>query len=147
MTNVINFTGKLCCNFAKKFHSLKYLAWSKTGIVKHIYNNTILCLQVGITERLRNQRPTLVVPPDVFTSVKQIWMGNVLHLETLLVNFLPAPKPFWQRYDFTINKFKHLRPCLCSLSCIETWQGDGHTLKNYRQYSFLSWSCPGYSLF
>ena len=45
-------------------------------------------------ERLRNQRPTLVVPPDVSTIVKEIWIGNVLLLETFLVKFLPAPKPF-----------------------------------------------------
>ena len=45
-------------------------------------------------ERLRNQRPTLVVPPDVSTSVKDIWIGNVLLLETLIVKFLPAPEPF-----------------------------------------------------
>ena len=45
-------------------------------------------------ERLRNQRPTLVVPTDVSTSVKNIWIGNVLLLETFLVNFLPAPEPF-----------------------------------------------------
>ena len=47
-----------------------------------------------IFERLRNQRPTLVVPPDVSTSVKEIWIGNVLLLETFLVKFLPAPEPF-----------------------------------------------------
>ena len=40
-------------------------------------------------KRLRNQRPTLVVPPDVSTSVKEIWIGNVLLLENSLVNFLP----------------------------------------------------------
>ena len=45
-------------------------------------------------ERLRNQRPTLVLPPDLSTSVKEIWIGNVLLLEGFLVNFLPAPKPF-----------------------------------------------------
>ena len=45
-------------------------------------------------ERLRNQRPTLVVPPDVSTSVKEIWIGNVLLLETFLLQFLPAPEPF-----------------------------------------------------
>ena len=43
---------------------------------------------------LRNQRPTIVVPPDVYTSVKEIWIGNVLLLETLLVKFLPVPEPF-----------------------------------------------------
>ena len=45
-------------------------------------------------ERLRNQRPTLVVPPDVSTSVKEIWIGNVLLLETFLLKLLPAPEPF-----------------------------------------------------
>ena len=54
---------------------------------------------------LQNQRPTLVVPPDVSTSVKDIWIGNVLLLETFLVKFLPAPKPFWRKDAFTINKF------------------------------------------
>ena len=48
-------------------------------------------------ERLRNQRPTLVVPPDVSTSVKEIWIGNVLLLETFLLKFLPAPKGFGRR--------------------------------------------------
>ena len=48
-------------------------------------------------ERLRNQRPTLVVSPDVSTSVKDIWIGNVLLLETFLVKFLPAPEPFWRK--------------------------------------------------
>ena len=45
-------------------------------------------------ERLLNQRPTLVVPPDVSTSVKEIWIGNVLLLESFLLKFLPAPEPF-----------------------------------------------------
>ena len=45
-------------------------------------------------ERLQNQRPTLVVPPNVSTKVKKTWIGNVLLLETLLVNFLPAPESF-----------------------------------------------------
>ena len=49
-------------------------------------------------KRLRNQRPTLVVPPYVSTSVIVIWIGNVLLLETLLVKFLPAPDPFWNKY-------------------------------------------------
>ena len=48
----------------------------------------------GRHERLRNQRPTLVVPPDVSTSFKDIWIGNVLLLETFLLKFLPAPEPF-----------------------------------------------------
>ena len=48
-------------------------------------------------KRLRNQRSTLVVPPDVSISVKEIWIGNVLFLETLQVNFLPAPKLFWHK--------------------------------------------------
>ena len=43
--------------------------------------------------------PTLVVPPDVSTSVEDIWIGNMLLLETLLVNFLPAPEPFWRKDD------------------------------------------------
>ena len=47
---------------------------------------------------LQNQRPILVVPPDVSTSVKEIWIGNVLILETLLVEFLPATKPFLRIY-------------------------------------------------
>ena len=34
------------------------------------------------------------MPPDVSTIVKDICIGNVLLLETLLVNFLPAPEPF-----------------------------------------------------
>ena len=50
------------------------------------------------TKRLRNQRPTLIVPPNVSTSVKEILIGYVLLLETLLVKFLPAPEPF-QRKD------------------------------------------------
>ena len=45
-------------------------------------------------KKLRNQRPTLVLTPDVSTSVKEIWIGNVLLLETFLVKFLPAPEPF-----------------------------------------------------
>ena len=51
-------------------------------------------IPVKYNERLRNQRPTLVVSPDVSTSVKEIWIDNVLLLETFLVQFLPAPKPF-----------------------------------------------------
>ena len=50
------------------------------------------------SESLRNQMPTLVVPPDVSTSIKNIWIGNVLLLETLLVKFLPVPEPFWRKY-------------------------------------------------
>ena len=72
-------------------------------------------------ERLQNQRPALVVPPNVSTSVKEIWIGNVLLLETFLVKFLPAPEPFRRKDAFTINKLKRLRPCLCSLSFTETW--------------------------
>ena len=45
-------------------------------------------------ERLRIQRPTLVVPPDVSTSVKEIWICNVLLLEKFLLKFSPAPEPF-----------------------------------------------------
>ena len=56
-------------------------------------------------KRLRNQRSTLVVPPDVSISVKEIWIGNVLLLETFLLKFLPAPEPFWRKDAFTINKF------------------------------------------
>ena len=48
-------------------------------------------------ERLQNQRPTFAVPPDLSTIVKEIWIGNVLLLETLLLNFLPATKPFWRK--------------------------------------------------
>ena len=51
-----------------------------------------------MSERLRNQRPTLVVIPDVSTSVKQIWIGNVLLLENFLVKFLRAPELFWRKY-------------------------------------------------
>ena len=32
---------------------------------------------VTTVERLQNQRPTLVVPPNVYTSVKEIWIGDV----------------------------------------------------------------------
>ena len=46
------------------------------------------------TKRLQNQRPTLVVPPNVSTSVKEIWIGNVLLLETFLVKFLYTLEPF-----------------------------------------------------
>ena len=49
-------------------------------------------------ERLRNQTPTLVVPTDVSSSVKEIWIGNVLLLENLLVKFLPASEPFLRKY-------------------------------------------------
>ena len=49
-------------------------------------------------ERLQNQRPSLVVPTNVSTSVKDIWIGNVLLLETLMVKFLPAPEPFQRKY-------------------------------------------------
>ena len=94
-------------------------------------------------ERLQNQRPTLIVPPNVYTSFKEIWIGNVLLLENLLVKFLHAPEPFRHKDAFTIKKFKHLRPCLCLLICTETWQGDGHALTNYHQYSFLSRNCLG----
>ena len=48
-------------------------------------------------ETLRNHRHTLVVPSNVSTSVKEIWIGNVLLLESLLVKFLPAPEPFWSK--------------------------------------------------
>ena len=53
---------------------------------------------INVNERLRNQRPTLVVPPDVSTSVKEIWIVNVFLLETLLVKFLASPEPFWRKY-------------------------------------------------
>ena len=56
-------------------------------------------------ERIQNQRTTLVVPHDFSTSVKEIWIGNVLLMETLLVKFLPAPERFPRKDDFTINKF------------------------------------------
>ena len=51
--------------------------------------------EILVCKRLRNQRPTLVAPPDVSTSFNEIWIGNVLFLDTLLVKFLPAPKHFW----------------------------------------------------
>ena len=51
-----------------------------------------------VHERLRNQRPTIVVPPDVSTSAKEIWIGNVLLLEKFLVKLLPAPEPFQRKY-------------------------------------------------
>ena len=65
---------------------------------KQLLRRTIFCWQ-GILllhsyERLRNQRPTLVVPPYVSTSVKEIWIGNVLLFETFLLKFLPATEPF-----------------------------------------------------
>ena len=63
--------------------------------------------------RLQNHRPTLVVPPNVSTSVEVILICSLLLLETLLVKFLPAPEPFRRKYAFTINKIKHLRPCFC----------------------------------
>ena len=52
---------------------------------------------LAVDERLQNQRPTLVVPPDVSTSVKEIWIGNVLLLEMFLVKFFPAPESFWRK--------------------------------------------------
>ena len=63
-----------------------------------VAHNLINHCLADFVERLQNQRPTLVVPPDVSTSVKDIWIGNVLLLETLLVKFLLAPKPFWHKY-------------------------------------------------
>ena len=39
------------------------------------------------------------VPPDVSTSVKDIWIGNVLLLEKYLLKFLPAPETFWRKDD------------------------------------------------
>ena len=54
----------------------------------------LLFLETYLFLRLQNQRPTLVVPPDVSTSVNEIWIGNMLLLETLLVKYLPAPEPF-----------------------------------------------------
>ena len=36
-----------------------------------------LIVHLVSVERLRDQRPTLVVPPDVSTSVKEIWIGNL----------------------------------------------------------------------
>ena len=56
--------------------------------------NYFSVLPLSQIERLRNQRPTLVVTPDISTSVKEIWIGNVLLLETFLLKFLPAPEPF-----------------------------------------------------
>ena len=49
-------------------------------------------------KRLQNHRPTLVVPPDVTTSIKEISIGNVLFLESLLVKFLPTPKTLRRKY-------------------------------------------------
>ena len=54
-------------------------------------------------KRLRNQRPTLVVPPDVSTSVKEIWIGNVLLLETFLLKFLPAPRTLTAQRCFRVD--------------------------------------------
>ena len=45
-------------------------------------------------KRLQNQRPKVVVPTDISTSVKEILLGNVLLLETLIVNLLPASETF-----------------------------------------------------
>ena len=61
------------------------------------YKYLELNLTMSCYERLRNERPTLVVPPDVSTSVKKIWRGNVLLLETFLVKFLLAPEPFLRK--------------------------------------------------
>ena len=56
-------------------------------------------LEALVIERIWNQRPTINVPPNVSTSVKEIWIGSVLLLDTLLVKFIPAPKPFWRKDD------------------------------------------------
>ena len=48
-------------------------------------------------QRLRNQRPALFVPPNVSKIIKEIWIRNVLFLETLLVKVVPTPKPFWRK--------------------------------------------------
>ena len=48
------------------------------------YKYLELNLTMSCYERLRNERPTLVVPPDVSKSVKEIWIGNVLLSETFL---------------------------------------------------------------
>ena len=64
------------------------------GVVKKWSNPPLTVVELTSAERLRNQRPTLVVPPNISTSVKEIWIGNVVLLETLLVKFLPAPEPF-----------------------------------------------------
>ena len=61
----------------------QYTLW--TGQDHHLWHQV---------KRLQNQRPTLVAPHDVSTSVKQIWIGNVLLLETFLVRFSPRPNPF-----------------------------------------------------
>ena len=50
------------------------------------------------SKMLQTHRPTLVVPTGVSTSVKEIWICNLLLLEALLVKFIPAPKPFWRKY-------------------------------------------------
>ena len=49
---------------------------------------------IHASERLLNQTPTLVVPPEVSTSVKDIWIGNMLLLQTFLVKFFLAPESF-----------------------------------------------------
>ena len=53
---------------------------------------------IALIKRLQNQRPTLVVPHDVYISVKDIWIGNVLLLETFMVKFLSATETFWRKY-------------------------------------------------
>ena len=65
--------------------------------IYHIIGKAIIFLKVismKQNKRIQNQRPTLVVPPDISTSVKDIWIGNDFLLETLLVKFLPEPEPF-----------------------------------------------------
>ena len=118
-----------------RFRPALFLLCNLQGPVREAGSRTVTLLLISLcrplcNEMLRNQRPTLVVPPNVSKSVKYICIGNVFLLETFLVNFLPSPGPFRRKDDFTINKFKHIRPCLCSLSCKETWQGDGHALTN-----------------
>ena len=63
-------------------------------MIKHLDLSHKSGNQSDPSERLRNQRPTIVVRPDVSTSIKEIWIDNVLLLETFLLKFIPAPKPF-----------------------------------------------------
>ena len=80
--------------------------WSALATLPQTTMRLLIIMNLNTNpERIRNQRPTLVVPPNVSTSVKEIWIGNVLLLETFLVKFLPAPEPFRRKDAFTINKF------------------------------------------
>ena len=77
---------------AQPFSCLKYYPFNNL-VNPQNFNptfNSVPC----IIERLRNHRPTLVLPSDVSSSVKKIWIGDVLLLEIFLVKFLPTHKPF-----------------------------------------------------